>query len=165
MNESHVNDPDFGTSGFESESVYTTTGVESESISSGASAQASNPARRAVLAYIGAVASAYDTAEQTFDRFVDRGQQVQEEWQEKARGVRRQNAGAGYRMRDAFRSAMDAFLDGLNVPNKADVDTINVKLNILTRKIDDLQMQGGQETIPVQEPASPPTSSTGDLAT
>lgn len=111
------------------------------------------PAKRAVLASLGAVATAYDVANDTFDRFVDRGNRAQEDLRRRADEARLQNAGNRTRMGDALRSAMNAFLDGINVPNKADVDVINAKLNIVTRKLDDLQIQGVQDTI---HPAPPP---------
>jgi hypothetical protein len=50
---------------------------------------------------------------------------------------------------------MDAFLDTINVPNKADVDTINVKLNILSRKLDDLQGVRAQAGQPAAAPPDP----------
>jgi poly(hydroxyalkanoate) granule-associated protein len=117
--------------------------------------QVGGPARRLVLAGIGAVASVVDTAEQSFDQFVERGEQVRSEWRDRADEVRHQNVGARGRVRDYFRTAMDTFLDGINVPNKADVDTINVKLNILSRKLDDLQIQQVRVTNPGQ-PETPP---------
>src|SRR5436305_12276535 len=98
-------------------------------------------ARRVWLAGIGVAATACDVAADQFDRFVQRGQRVRQDMQERADEIRRNNTGTRGRMRDYFRQTMDAFLDGVNVPNKTDVDTINVKLNILTRKIDDLQIQ------------------------
>jgi hypothetical protein len=51
---------------------------------------------------------------------------------------------------------MNAFLDTLNVPSKADVDTINVKLNILTRKLDSLQMQEVERETAPPPPSVPP---------
>jgi len=110
--------------------------------------QAEGAAKRCVLAGIGAVATAYDTAEDTFDRLVNRGQQVRDDWGERGENMRRQNAGARARARDYLRGAMDNFLNGLNIPSKGDVDTINVKLNILTRKLDDLQMDVSHESGP-----------------
>ena len=122
--------------------------------------QLGDSARRAFLAGIGAVALARDNAQETLDRLVVRGEQVQHEWQDRAERVQRQNAGARGRMRDSFRAAMDAFLDAVNVPNKSDVDTINVKLNILSRKLDDLQVPHVHTETPGQpdigSPATPP---------
>jgi polyhydroxyalkanoate synthesis regulator phasin len=103
------------------------------------------PAKRVVLAGLGAVATAYDVANETFDRFVDRGNQAQEHLMRRADEARMQNAGNRTRMGEALRGAMNTFLDGLNVPNKSDVDVINAKLNIVNRKLDDLQVHVGHE--------------------
>lgn len=146
------------------ETGFRNSGSETDVTSSQPTDDTDNPAKRVVLAGIGAVATAFDLTEQTFDQFVTRGERFQHELQAKAEDVRRQNAGTRYRIRDAFRAGMDVFLDGLNVPNKADVDTINVKLNILTRKIDDLR--GQQVHDEAAAPSAPPHSpTTGDLAT
>ena len=118
------------------------------------------PLRKVVLAGIGAIAEACDTAEQRFDEFANRGERVREEWTERADELRRERSGARGRARDYFRSAMDTLLDTFNVPNKTDVDTINVKLNILTRKIDDLQMEAMESNRPASAAAdgTPPVA-------
>jgi hypothetical protein len=61
---------------------------------------------------------------------------------------------------------MDTFFNSLNVPSKADIDTINVKLNVVSRKLDDLQMErvrgaGG----PSGPPPPVPPAVDEDLAT
>lgn len=106
--------------------------------------------RRLFLAGVGAAAVALDTAEERYAEFVRRGEQVQQEMQERSRETRQRNMGAGSRVADSFRTGMDSILNGLNLPSKTDVDTMNVKLNILTRKLDDLQMEQsrrGTETV------------------
>jgi len=108
--------------------------------------QVEGPARRFVLAGIGAAASVADAAADRFDEFVNRGRQVRDEWQDKADEVRQRNVTTRGRVRESFRTAMDVFMDSLNIPSKADMDTINVKLNILSRKLDDLQMERVRET-------------------
>jgi polyhydroxyalkanoate synthesis regulator phasin len=120
------------------------------------------PARRVVLAGLGAVATACDVANETFDRFVDRGAQAQDHLQQRADDMRMQTAGRT-RVGDAVRSAMNAFLDGINAPNKADVDVINAKLNIVTRKLDDIQFQSMPESPHPTTPdiVIPPDESTG----
>ncbi len=122
------------------------------------------PAKRAVLAGLGAVATAYDVANETYDRFVDRGAQAQDHLQRRADDMRMQATGRT-RLSDAVRSAMNTFLDGINVPNKADVDVINAKLNIVTRKLDDLQFQNVNESAPPTAPdvVIPPNESTGTV--
>lgn len=100
-----------------------------------------NLVRRFFLAGIGAAAVAYDVAEDTFDRFARRGAEVQREALERAQEARTRNRGASTRVGESLRTGMDVVLNNLNLPSKTDVDTVNVKLNILTRKIDDLQMR------------------------
>ncbi|GAC1321476.1 MAG: hypothetical protein NVS2B16_11210 [Chloroflexota bacterium] len=122
---------------------------------------AENVARRAVLAGIGAIALACDTAGDTFDRFVNRGERVESELRERVDDVRQHNAGARGRVDQYYRTALDALLDRANLPSKGDLDTINVKLNIVSRKLDDLQMQNvtGGTAVPAP-PASTPASPT-----
>ncbi|HLJ68007.1 MAG TPA: phasin family protein [Chloroflexota bacterium] len=150
MNEETVSDP--------TDTVHVEVDVDAT-----AAGRSQRPLRRAFLAGIGAMATACDRADQTFDEFVTRGERVRDEWTERADELRRENRGARGRMGEYFRGAMDAFLDTLNVPNKTDVDTINVKLNILTRKIDDLQMDALERATPSRTaggpaaPESPPS--------
>jgi polyhydroxyalkanoate synthesis regulator phasin len=104
---------------------------------------------RLVLAGVGAIATAVDMADERFVQYVERGQQVREELQDRRASVRRERWASRERARDYFRGMMDLVLDTFNVPSRTDVDTINVKLNILTRKLDDLQQ--ASET-PAPEP-------------
>jgi len=130
--------------------------------------QSEGAARRVVLASIGAAAAACDTAAERFDRYVNRGQQVRDEWQDRADDLRRQNAGVRGRARESFRAAMDLFLNSLNVPSKGDIDTINVKLNILSRKLDEIQTDRVEAASPGRTPPPPPSDAPltpGDLAT
>lgn len=131
--------------------------------------RAEESVKRVMLAGLGAAALAVDTAEDTFDRLVDRGQQVQDDLEERAREARQGRGRRRGRLGYAFRNAMDAFLDGLSIPNKADVDTINVKLNILSRKLDDLQMEGvaAREDNPpgMPTPASGPPTPDEEMGT
>jgi polyhydroxyalkanoate synthesis regulator phasin len=122
-------------------------------------------AERLVLAGIGAVASALDRAEQQFDHYVDRGKEVRDELQERGEEIRQQRWTARSRARDCFRGTMDLVLDTLNVPSRTDVETINVKLNILTRKLDDLQMPPVNKTATPGPPTTGDSPPTGDLST
>jgi polyhydroxyalkanoate synthesis regulator phasin len=128
--------------------------------------QTEDSARRMFYAWVGAMATAYDTAEDTYEQFVRRGREATEEWQQRSDDVRLQSSGAAGRVRDSFRSVMDGFLSSLNMPTKAEVDAMNVKLNILMRKLDDLAMQQP----PTARPGQPEAPETGpapesDLAT
>jgi polyhydroxyalkanoate synthesis regulator phasin len=121
--------------------------------------QFADTGKKLLWASLGAFAEACDVAGKRFDEFVNRGQRVQAEWQDKADDIRRQNAGARGRVQDSFRGAMDVFLNSFHVPSKGDVDTVNMKLNILSRKLDDLQIDrvgpsGGPEAPPPPPPES-----------
>jgi len=128
-------------------------GTDIPPVDARSSSRVEGAAKRATLAWLGAAATACDLANNTYEQFVNRGEQARAEARRRADDVRRQNAGARDRAEDFVRTGMNVFLDNLHVPNKADVDTINVKLNILTRKIDDLQMQ---QTFEAQSPTSEP---------
>lgn len=153
MEQDRVDQTTFGTSGVES--TTTTTAAPPP--------RAPMTPSYVFLASIGAAATALDEAEAYYDRFVERGRRLQQDWRARANDMQAQSTGTGYRLRDALRSTMDAFLDTMNVPNKGDVDTINVKLNILTRKLDDLQVQTTGGTTP--DAATPPPPTATDLAT
>jgi polyhydroxyalkanoate synthesis regulator phasin len=116
--------------------------------------------RHVLLAGIGAVALAYNTAGETFMRLVDKGQEVQTEVQNRTEGMKRQNAGTRDRVDHFIRTGMDALLNTLNFPSKADVDTINVKLNMLARKMDDIQLRATMQSQPGVHDT--PTETTGD---
>jgi polyhydroxyalkanoate synthesis regulator phasin len=97
--------------------------------------------KRIFLAGIGAAALACDTAAETFDRLVERGGRVNEEMRQNADRMRRESPINRSRASDFVRSTMDSVLNAANLPSKSDVDTIHVKLNVLTRKLDDLEME------------------------
>jgi polyhydroxyalkanoate synthesis regulator phasin len=123
----------------------------------GALKQVEATGKKLLWASLGAFAELCDVAGKRFDEFVNRGQQVESELGQKAEEMRRQNAGTRDRVQDSFRGAMDVFLNSFNIPSKGDVDTINVKLNILSRKLDELQVDRvGGPGGPEAPPPSPP---------
>lgn len=117
--------------------------------------------RRCLMIGIGALATALDAAGEAVDTLANRGERVTSEWNERVEEMRRQNTDAGERVRDYARSGVNAVLDSAGVPNKGDVDTINVKLNILSRKLDEIQLQQVGASAPEPPPPPGPSSSTG----
>ncbi|HZS93700.1 MAG TPA: hypothetical protein VFA78_02815 [Chloroflexota bacterium] len=103
------------------------------------------PLQQLLYAGIGAAAMACDVADETFTRLVDRGERVQEDLQQRADEMRRENMGTRGRMEETFQTMMDGFLNTLNLPSKGDLDTINTKLNIVNRKLDDIQLTQAEE--------------------
>jgi hypothetical protein len=116
--------------------------------------------RKLLLAGLGAAVTAVDTAGVTMERFLERGEDVSNHWNERMNDVRRENQGAGERVKDYARTGVNAFLDTVGVPNKGDVDTINMKLNILSRKLDEIQLQRVEPTAASSKPATGPEGDT-----
>lgn len=138
---------------------------ESETVPGASVERTEDPTRRLFYAWVGAMATALDVAEDNYERFVQRGREATQEWQARSGEARRQASGSSARVRDSFRMAMDGFLSTVDLPTKAEVDAMNVKLNILMRKLDELAAQQtvahpGQPEAPATAPA-PDT----DLAT
>ncbi|HZU11277.1 MAG TPA: phasin family protein [Chloroflexota bacterium] len=125
-----------------------------EPIGEGSARSSDNPARKLFLAWLGAMATAYDTTEDTFERFVRRGEQVQDELEHRTQDVTGGAESANMRMRDSIQMLSQTIRDQLNVPSKTEIDAINVKLNIVLRKLDDLSMA---QTMGVTPPPEPPS--------
>jgi polyhydroxyalkanoate synthesis regulator phasin len=115
--------------------------------------------RRLLLAGLGAAVTVVDTAGETVERLIVRGESVSNEWTERVNDMRRDNSGAGERVKDYARTGVNVLLDKVGVPNKGDVDTINMKLNILSRKLDEIQLQQVQPAAK-GKPASGPEGDT-----
>jgi polyhydroxyalkanoate synthesis regulator phasin len=115
--------------------------------------------RRLLLAGLGAAVTVVDTAGETVERLIERGESVSNEWTERVNDMRRDNSGAGERVKDYARTGVNVLLDKVGVPNKGDVDTINMKLNILSRKLDEIQLQQVQPAAK-GKPASGPEGDT-----
>jgi len=111
-------------------------------------------ARRVFLAGLGAVAVATEATDQIFQQLVKRGEQTREEAMREIRQARSRSASRREDASSYFRHRMDSMLNMANLPSKGDVDAINAKLNILTRKVDDVQAGGvdsARETRPSEE--------------
>ncbi len=95
--------------------------------------------RRIALAGIGAVSVAGEVSDEVFAELVKRGEQTREEARDELRQRRDRTARRNADAADFFRARMNDLMDRFNLPSKGDVDSINAKLNILTRKIDEFQ--------------------------
>jgi hypothetical protein len=88
--------------------------------------------RRLLLAGLGAAVTVVDTAGETVERLIERGESVSNEWTERVNDMRHDNSGAGERVKDYARTGVNVLLDTVGVPNKG---------NILSRKLDEIQLQ------------------------
>jgi poly(hydroxyalkanoate) granule-associated protein len=95
--------------------------------------------RRIALAGIGAVSVATEVTDEVFSELVKRGEQSREEARDEMRHARARTARRNADAAEFFRARMNDLMDRFNLPSKGDVDSINAKLNILTRKVDEFQ--------------------------
>jgi poly(hydroxyalkanoate) granule-associated protein len=95
--------------------------------------------RRIALAGIGAVSVASEVSDEVFSELVKRGEQSREEARDELRQAKARTARRNADAADFFRARMNGLMDRVNLPSKGDVDSINAKLNILTRKMDEFQ--------------------------
>lgn len=96
-------------------------------------------AKRVAFAGLGAVAVATEATDEVFRELVKKGEQARHEVAGELREARAKSAGRRSEASDFFRSRMDDAMNAVNLPSKGDVDAINAKLNILTRKMDEFQ--------------------------
>lgn len=93
------------------------------------------PLRKVVLASIGAVAVAQEEAEELINKLVDRGEIARDEGRkliEDMMAKRREKVQA------QFDTRVEAALDRMNVPTKADFKVVERKLDELAKKLDKL---------------------------
>jgi polyhydroxyalkanoate synthesis regulator phasin len=113
-------------------------------------------ARNAYLAMLGAVGMLWDGWDDTVNRLVERGEELQGELQSRAQEARWENMRASSRMGDSLQMVTRALRDQLDIPSKSEIDAMNVKLNILLRKLDDLALRTETTTDAPEVPVAPP---------
>jgi polyhydroxyalkanoate synthesis regulator phasin len=93
------------------------------------------PLRKVMLASIGAVALAQEEAEDLINKLVERGEIAREEGRKLADDMM---AKRREKMEARFDSRIEAALDRMNVPTKADLKAVEKKLDELNQKLDKL---------------------------
>jgi hypothetical protein len=119
-------------------------------------------ARNMYLAMLGAIGIFWDGWDDTVNRLVRRGEELQGELQSRAQDAHWETMRPSARMGDSVQMLSRTIRDQLDIPSKSEIDAMNVKLNILMRKLDDLAMRSasgpGAPEVPV---APPPEQSVG----
>jgi polyhydroxyalkanoate synthesis regulator phasin len=93
-------------------------------------------ARKVLLAGIGAVALAQDEMEDFVNRLVERGEIAEKDARKLVRELTDKRAKRAERELD---KRVEELLDRLNVPSKADIETLSHKITTLTHKVDELK--------------------------
>jgi polyhydroxyalkanoate synthesis regulator phasin len=113
--------------------------------------------RSIYLAMLGAVAMAYDGLDETVERLIRRGEELQGDLQGKAQEVSWDAMTRPAKVGESVQMVGRALRDQLDIPSKTEIDAMNVKLNILMRKLDDLTMRSAEVAASApDEPVTPP---------
>jgi poly(hydroxyalkanoate) granule-associated protein len=97
--------------------------------------------RTVLLAGIGAVALAQDEIEDFVDRLVERGEIAEKDGRKLVREVMDRRKKETEKVEDQMNRRVEDILDRMNVPTKADIEALSVKIAGLTKKVEDLKKE------------------------
>ena len=95
--------------------------------------------RRVMLVTIGAAAIAQEKVEALVDRLVDRGKSVEKDCEKLAGEMREKRTGRKTKVEQELSKHVESVLDRMNIPSKTDVDSLGLKIEELTKKIDEMK--------------------------
>lgn len=99
--------------------------------------------RKVLLATIGAAAIAQDEIEAFVNRLVERGEIAERDGKTLVHEMKEKRKTRSMRWEEEINKNVTDVLDRMNIPTKADVDALNMRLAELSRKIDELNKPGG----------------------
>ncbi len=95
--------------------------------------------RRVLLASIGAAAIAQDEIDAFVDRLVERGEIAEKDGKKLVHELMEKRKSRGAKAEEEISKRVDQVLNRMNIPSKADVETLSQKIAALSKKIDDLK--------------------------
>lgn len=101
-------------------------------------------ARKVLLASVGAMALAQDEIEDFVNRLTERGEIAETDGRKLMQEIKERRKANMGRAEDLFSSRMDSMIKPLNIPTKADIDTLSEKIAILSNKMDEIINQQGK---------------------
>lgn len=96
-------------------------------------------ARKVLLAGIGAVALAQEEVEEFVNRLIDRGEIAEKDGRRLVSDVMERRKKQVAEAEEELESKIEEILDRMNIPSKADIDTLSRKITNLTKKVDELR--------------------------
>lgn len=99
--------------------------------------------RKVLLAGIGAVALAQEEIEDFVNKLVDRGEIAEKDGRKLVREVMERRKKDAEKAEDEFSKRVEEILERMNVPTKADIDSLGEKITSLSKKVDDLKKSQG----------------------
>ena len=100
--------------------------------------------RKALLAAIGAAAIAQDEIEALVNRLVERGEIAERDGKILIHEMKDKRKSKTTKIEDEIDRNISNVLDRMNIPTKADVDALNVKIAELSKKLDEMKKPGGR---------------------
>ncbi|MGQ9598510.1 MAG: phasin family protein [Anaerolineae bacterium] len=95
--------------------------------------------RRVLLAGMGAVALAQEEAEGFIKRLVERGELAEKEGKKLVRELLEKRKREAQKAEDELDKRIRELLNRMNVPTKADIESLSAKVTELAKKIDELK--------------------------
>ena len=95
--------------------------------------------RKVLLAGIGAVVIAQEEIEDLVNKLVERGEIAEKDGKKLVREVMDKRKKGAEKAEDEFTKRIEEILDRMNVPTKADIDSLGEKIAALTKKVDELK--------------------------
>lgn len=94
---------------------------------------------KTVLAGLGAVALAQDEAADVFDKWVARGEEVEEQGRKRFEELRERRKKGTSDAEEKLDKRVEEILHRMNMPTQSDVKALNAKITELNKKIDELR--------------------------
>lgn len=98
-------------------------------------------ARKVLLAGIGAVAIAQEEVEEFVNRLVERGEIAEKDGKKLIKEVVDRRKKEAEKTEDEINKRIEEILDRMNVPTKADIETLGDKITALSKKVDELKKE------------------------
>lgn len=96
-------------------------------------------ARKVLLAAIGAVALAQDELEEFVNRLIERGEIAEKDGRKLLNEIREKRKKQAERAEEEINRRVEAVLERMRVPTKADIEALNEKIAALAKKVEELK--------------------------
>jgi poly(hydroxyalkanoate) granule-associated protein len=95
--------------------------------------------RKMLLATIGAAAIAQEEIEALINRLIERGEIAEKDGKSLIHEMMDKRKSKTMKVEDEISRSITDVLERMNIPSKADVDALSIKITSLSKKIDDLK--------------------------
>ena len=101
-------------------------------------------ARKVLLASVGAMALAQDEIEDFVNRLIERGEIAETDGRKLMQEIKERRKANMGKAEDLFSSRTVSMIKRLNIPTKADIETLSEKIATLSKKMDEIIEQQGK---------------------